>query len=188
MGFVETQTDVVPLKVVFHVLRAFCFLKILCEIDLSIENGFNLFLIEPLNSFAVFPEPGFRIAPRHLVQPESVLLTAKPHALIHAMIGPSVHTEAVFLVIAVLSLVAPAVLPSVDSHPLHVVVEPLALVLAAIQPGVRADAPYLILKPLSVVARPVVPRIHSHAVLLTREVKALVDASIRPRLLSLPML
>jgi hypothetical protein len=61
-----------------------------------------------------------------------VLFTTIPHALILSEVGPGVDAIAVLLVIAVLSLISPAVLPGIDTHTLHVIVEPFSLIFSAV--------------------------------------------------------
>ena len=184
MRLVETQADVITLDVVLYVLSTILFLKVLCEIDLALHDGFDSVCVEPLDPLAVLPQSGLGVAPGHLIHSESVLLPSVPHALVDPMIRPRVHAEPVLLVVAVLPLVPPPVLPSVHAHALHVVVEPFPLVLAPVQPSVSAHAPYFVLKPVPVVARTVVPSVDTVTVLLTRKVKTLIDAAISPRFLA----
>ncbi len=186
---IETQPNIVTLGVVFNILRTFrSLLEVLSEVEVAREYGVDGFLVKPFDALSILPESGLRLTPRDLIVTEAVLFASKPHPLIHSVIGPGIHSEAVFLVIPVLSLVPSTVLPRVDAHSLHVVVEPLSLILTAVEPCVCADAADLVFEPLAVISGPVVPRVHPGPMLLPREVQPLIHAPIRPRLLPRPML
>jgi hypothetical protein len=77
-------------------------------------------------------------------------------------------------VVLVLTAVLSSVLPGVNAHSVHVIIDPFALVLTTIEPGVGAKALNLVLLPLSIVPRSVVPAVNTFTVLLSRKVFSFV--------------
>ena len=104
-------------------------------IHLHVVDRLDLGLVEPFDPLAVLPQ-----AELHLVifgnniGAETVLFTLVPIAFIAALIGPRVDTESVLLVVFVLATVHPSIIPDINSHALHIIVEPFTLVLTAVKP------------------------------------------------------
>ena len=95
----------------------------------------NLTLVEPFNSLAIFPETEFDLAVLgNKIGTQAVLFSLVPVSLVAAPVRPSVYSKAMLLVIFVLALVHPTIVPDVNAHALHVVVEPFTLVFTAIEP------------------------------------------------------
>jgi len=102
-------------------------------IHLLVVNCLDLGLIEPFDTFAIFPKTKLDFAVLgDEIGAETVLLALVPETFIATLISPGVDTKAMLLVILVLTTVHSAVVPDVNSHAFHVVVEPFALVLAAV--------------------------------------------------------
>lgn len=140
-------------------------------VHLGVVNRLHLRLVEPLNTFAVLPETKLDfVVFRDDVGSQAVLLALVPEAFIASLIGPSVYSEPMLLVVLVLTPVHAAIVPDVYPHALHVVVEPLALILAPVQPRVDSDARDLVLTPVSRVHRSVVPLVTSDSVLATKSI------------------
>ena len=80
-----------------------------------------------------------------------------------------------FFVVLILTTVLSAILPCVDAHAVHVIIDPLAFVLAAVKPCVGTQSLDLVLLPLAVVPATIVPAVDATAMLLSSKVFALVD-------------
>jgi len=92
-------------------------------------------VVEPFNSLTVLPQTVLQLPIlRHHISAQPMLLAFIPEPLITTTIRPRIHSEAVFFIILILSLVHAAVVPYVDSHPLHIVVKPFSLIASPIKP------------------------------------------------------
>ena len=158
-------------------------------VHLHIVDRLYLGLVEPLNALAVLPQAELDLVVfGDDIGAESVLFAFVPVAFIAALISPRVDPKAVLFVIFVLAAVHSSVVPDVNSHALHVIVEPFSLVLAAVKPRVDADARDFIFSPISRVHRPVIPLVTADAVLAAEGVVTLVARLISPRLHAVAML
>ena len=117
-----------------------------------------------------------------------MLLALVPETFIAALICPRIDSESMLLVILVLPFIHPTVIPYVDAHTLHVVVQPLTLILAAIQPRVDTDPRDLVLSPVASIHRTIVPLIAANAMFATKCIITIVARLIGPGLYAVTML
>ena len=104
-------------------------------IHLHVVDRLDLGLVEPFDPLAVLPQAELHLVIfRNNIGAETVLFALVPITFIAALISPCVDSEAVLLVVFVLAAVHPSVIPDVNSHALHIIVEPFALVLTAVKP------------------------------------------------------
>ena len=75
-----------------------------------------------LDFLAIFPDAELLILVCLRIDPLSVLFTLGEIAFVFPPVWPAVDSEAVLLVILILSLVLAPVVPDIDTHPLHIVV------------------------------------------------------------------
>ena len=100
---------------------------------LHIVNRLDLGLIKPLDALTIFPEAKLDfIVAGDDVCPQPMLLTFVPIALITSLIGPCIDAKAMLLVVFVLTAVLTPVIPNVDAHTLHIIVQPFSLVFATV--------------------------------------------------------
>jgi hypothetical protein len=81
----------------------------------------------------------------------------------------------VFLVILVLTLVNSAIIPNIDTHTLHVILEPLALVAPSIKPRVDAYSADFVLPPISRILAAIIPLVATDAVFASISVISLIS-------------
>ena len=107
----------------------------LCVIKLLVVDVLYLSVVEPFNALAVFPQTILQLAVfRDHVGTQPMLLTPIPKPFIAATVCPCVNAEAMFFIIFILALIHTTVVPDVNSHALHVVVEPFTFVASAVEP------------------------------------------------------
>ena len=107
-----------------------------CRIaHLHVVDCLHLGLVKPFDTLSIFPKTKLDlVVPGDHISSKPVLLTFMPEAFVAACISPRVDTVAVLFIIFVLSAVLTPIIPDINSHAFHVIVEPLALVLAPIEP------------------------------------------------------
>ena len=117
-----------------HALRI-CLMEESSIVHLHVVDCLDLGFVEPFYPLAVLPQTELHLVIfGNDVCAETVLFTLVPIAFIAALISPRVDSEAVLLVVFVLTAVHSSVIPDVNSHALHIIVEPFALVLTAVKP------------------------------------------------------
>ena len=149
---------------------------------------FELFIIEPADTLAIFPEP----CPLHsiyvLVYALTMLLSIFPLAGVLTIVGPSVDSETMLLVIQVLTLVTTTIRPREDSLSIHIAVLPLTLVNFSIFPRICSYAIDLIIEPVSIIHRPICISIDPFALLTALMVLTLKRRLVSPSFFTKPML
>jgi hypothetical protein len=95
---------------------------------------FEVFVIEPSNTLAFFPEAGPLDLGYVLVDALAVLLTIFPLTSILSAILPSVDAEALLFVSVVLAFVPPTIWPGEYSLAMHIIIFPLSCVNFSVRP------------------------------------------------------
>ena len=117
-----------------------------------------------------------------------MLFSIIPEALVLLAIGPDVGSPALLLVFLVVSLVRPAILPSVQASAMKFILFPVASVAATIRPVVLTESIDGVPRPVSIILGPVSPRVYSLSVLHTLLKEADVAATIWKHFLAFSML
>ena len=115
-----------------HTLRI-CLMEESSIIHLHVVDRLDLGFVEPFDPLAVLPQAELHLVIfRNNIGAETVLFALVPIAFIAALISPRVDSEAVLLVVFVLTAVHPSIVPDVNPHALHIVIEPFTLVFTAV--------------------------------------------------------
>lgn len=153
--------------IVGHEISAFLFSEMTAIVLLTLLNSSDLVLIEPFNSFAVFPESISCWLAILRIFTYSVLFATGPVSIIFAAICPLVIAVTMLLIVFVFTLVGSAVGPFVLAHAFHVIIEPHSLVLPTVFPFVETCTLDQVFVPLTVVSTSVCPLVETSPMLLS---------------------
>ena len=116
-----------------------------------------VFICEPSELFAIFPDSITYIQIIFVEGPQSVAFALRPETLVELTVCVSVEAVAVLLAGPEFAHVDPAIRPQVQADSMHAVVLPFAVVLAAIGPATLPQAVYIVILEVANVASVILP-------------------------------